>query len=78
MFTEMPNIAVKVEVGENFWFSNLEHIDRIMRIIINLDKYSSIRLLFSYSSSWINVHLIFPLFPENRKSIPKFFSGKNL
>ena len=30
-----------------------------------------------YGSSRINTHLMFPLFPENRKSIPKRFIGKN-
>ena len=51
MFTGISDIAIKVEVGENFWFSNLEHIDRIMRIIINLDKCSFIRLHFSSTHS---------------------------
>ena len=32
----------------------------------------------AYSSSRINAHLMFSLFPENRKSIPKFYSGKKL
>ena len=31
-----------------------------------------------YSSSRINAHLMFPLFPENQKSIPEYFSGKKL
>ena len=30
----------------------------------------------AYSSSQINAHLMFPLFPENRKSIPQGFSNK--
>ena len=51
MFTGISDIAIKVEVGENFWFSNLEHIDRIMRIIINLDKCSFIRRNFSSTHS---------------------------
>ena len=34
--------------------------------------------LVSYSSSRLNVHLLFSLFPENRKSIPKMLIGKRL
>ena len=33
--------------------------------------------LFVYSSSRINEHLMFPLFRENQKSIPKFLVVKN-
>ena len=32
----------------------------------------------NYSSSRINVHLMFPLFPEKQKSILKSFNGKKL
>ena len=32
----------------------------------------------NYSSSSLNVHLMFPLFSENRKSIQNSFSGKKL
>ena len=31
----------------------------------------------NYNSSRINAHLMFPVFPENWKYIPKFFRGKN-
>ena len=40
-------------------------------ILIFLKIKSSIDQI-GYSSSRINVHLMFPLFPENRKSIPNF------
>ena len=33
---------------------------------------------YKKGSSRIDAHLIFPLFPENRKAIPKAFSGKKL
>ena len=64
-----------------FQYSSEEEEEDLDTTLANLSKKKKVRHLSAYrdySSSRINAHSMFTLFPEYRKSIPLFLCGKKL
>ena len=72
MFIDNKNGYTHFDIRKPYWtprgpiFGNVKHSTYPNSDLTNLSKYD-------YSSSRINAHFMFPLIPEDRKSIQMFF-----